>query len=108
MSLDKTIQTRVPPRFIIIFSHVPASDDKVLGIQDYVRDGESFIPIFDSADALRSAGGSGGKPAFEIDRALYVSVLKGTEALVLNPSLPSELEFLASDLKRAFPNSDTP
>jgi hypothetical protein len=108
MSLHSILQTRVPPRPVIIFSHMPAPEDTVLGIQDYVRDGESFIPIFDSADALRSAGGSDGKPAFEIDRALFVSVLKGTETLILNPSLPSELRFHASDLQRAFPSSRPP
>lgn len=109
-SLDSTLRSRIPRRLTIILAERPDLNGKTLRIQDYIRDGRSFIPIFESPDALRAATGGTDLDLviWEIDRAFFVSILKGNETLVLNPSLNSELTFSAADLRRAFPDAFVP
>jgi hypothetical protein len=109
-SLESTLRSTIPARLTILLAEKPDLDGDTLRVQDYVRDGKSFIPVFDSPEALRAstAGVELGRQALEIDRALLASVLTGNETLVLNPGMRSELTFSAAEFRRAFPEPFVP
>lgn len=62
------------------------SSNKIV-LQDFVRDGHSFIPIFSDEDRFRAetAGSGFESKGLAIKRRLLHSILRGDEVLVLNP-----------------------
>jgi hypothetical protein len=104
------LQETIGPRLTVILAEAPNLDGNTLRLQDYVRDGKSFIPVFASAEAFRaSTGGANlGRETWEVDRRLFASILGGNETLVFNPGLDSELSFSGQDFRQAFPEPFDP
>ena len=103
-SKDSVIRDAVPPNLVVILAERPDPKSNTLRLQDYHREGGPFIPIFRSKESFqRSTGGGIDKPTFQIDRRLFVSMLRGSETIILDPSLPDQIEASANDLKRIFP-----
>lgn len=71
-----------------------------LRLQNFVVDGESFIPIFsDEAAFDRQVRGSGFEGnGLAIDRDLLLSILSGDELLILNPGDPEPTRMTPADL----------
>ena len=76
----------------------PAS--RSLRLQNFVADGESFIPIFsDDAAFERQIKGSGFEDdGLAIDRDLLLSILTGNELLILNPGDSNPVRMTKADL----------
>lgn len=72
-----------------------------LHLQDFIINGESFIPIFsDESIFKREAAGSGfEKKGVSIDRNLLISILNDEQMLLLNPGSDS-LRMRRVDLAR--------
>ena len=72
---------------LIVIGALGESESSALKLQDFVADGERFIPVFsDKAHFAAEAKGTGYEDqGIEIDRKLLASILKGDEVLVLNP-----------------------
>ncbi|TPM38134.1 hypothetical protein [Mesorhizobium sp. B2-3-4] len=70
-------------------------------LQDFIINGESFIPIFvDEATFKREAAGSGFEDqGVSIDRNLLISILSDDQMLLLNPGSDS-LRMRRADLAR--------
>lgn len=76
----------------------PAS--RSLRLQNFVANGESFIPIFsDEAAFERQVKGSGFEDdGLAIDRDMLLSILSGEELLILNPGDPDAVKMTKADL----------
>jgi hypothetical protein len=110
MSKLTLLRETIGPRLTVILAEAPKLDGNTLRLQDYVRNGTSFIPVFASAEAFRiSTGGADlGHETWEVDRRLFASILRGNETLVFNPGLDSELTFSGQDFRQAFPEPFDP
>ena len=88
--------------FIIASWDNPQSN--AISIQDFVRDGQSFIPVFsDEAHFKSEIAGSGFETkGVSIDAHLFASILRGNELLVLNPGSNTPIDIHASELKQLF------
>lgn len=87
-------------QFIIIGRLGDPSSNNIT-IQDFVRDGESFIPLFSDLDHFRLAvkGTEFENQGLEIKRALLLSMLRGDELLILDPGSPDARPLRKSDLQ---------
>jgi len=74
---------------------------KSLRIQDFVRNGRPFIPVFsDEAHFKAETKGSGFESkGISIDGNLFASLLKGDELIVLNPGSRTPVELSAEKMK---------
>ena len=72
-----------------------------LHVQDFMRNGRSFIPVFSDethfTDETRGSGFEGRGVA--IDGNLFASILRGDELIVVNPGSPTPVDLDAKDLK---------
>ena len=106
---DAQIRDTVPAKVVVILAKDPDPTGKTISLQDYDRNGRMFIPIFRSKEAFQQSTKGGVKnPIYEIDRRLFVSMLKGSEMVIVDVALPSELVTNATDLKRIFPEPFNP
>lgn len=73
-------------------------------LQNYIRDGLEYIPVFTSDARLKKSlkGATPPTPMVEIDRRLFFSMLSGKETIVFDASLLDELQFSGSILKSEF------
>jgi hypothetical protein len=85
---------------IIVIGSWEDAGGRSLRLQNFVANGESFIPIFsDETSFKQQVQGSGFEDAgLAIDRDLLVSVLHGDELLVLDPGGPSPIKLRKADL----------
>ena len=85
--------------FIIATWSDPKS--KVISVQDFIKNGKSYIPIFsDEAHFETETKGSGYETkGVSIDAHLMGSLLRGDETLILNPTSKQPIEFTASQFK---------
>lgn len=103
-SKDARVRDAVPQSVIVILAERPDPKSNILTLQDYHREGASFIPIFRSKESFQqSTRGGVDKPTYQIDRRLFVSMLRGPETVILDVALPSEVVTSGNDLKRIFP-----
>jgi len=103
-SKDALIRKGVPPAVLVVLAQEPDPKSNILTLQDYHRDGRSFIPIFRSKESFeQSTRGSLKKPIYQIDRRLFISMLHGTETVILDAGLPDEIVTSGEELKRIFP-----
>ena len=85
--------------------HIIASRDhpqsQSFKVQDFIRDGKSFIPFFSDESHFRSeTKGSGFETkGLSMDTHLFAASLRGDERLVLNPGSATPVEMPASELK---------
>jgi hypothetical protein len=98
------IRSAVPTAVVVILAQQLDPNSNILTLQDYHRDGRSFIPIFRSMESFqRSTRGGVDKPIYQIDRRLFVSMLSGAEMVILDLGLPDEIVTSGDELKRVFP-----
>ena len=103
-SKDALIRKGVPPAIVVVLAQEADPKSKSLTLQDYHRDGRSFIPIFRSKESFQqSTRGSVSKPIYQIDRRLFISMLHGAETVILDAGLPGEIVTNGEELKRIFP-----
>ena len=77
---------------LVVISHWPSEEGNTLVLQDFVANGESFIPIFSDEEHFRkeTRGSDFEAQGVSIDRHLLLSLLTGTELLILNPGSTNE------------------
>jgi SseB protein N-terminal domain len=103
-SKDALIRRAVPPFIVVVLAQQPDPKSNILTLQDYHRDGRSFIPIFRSKESFQqSTRGGLNKPIYQIDRRLFISMLHGADTVILDVGLPDEIISGAEELKRIFP-----
>lgn len=86
---------------VIIIATWTSGASKKINIQDFMRNGKSFIPVFSDQQHFKDeTRGSGfGEKGVSIDANMLASLLKGDETLVLNPGSKSPLDIQARELK---------
>ena len=96
-------------KVLIVLAKEPDLKGNILDVQDYIRNGESYIPFFSSKETFQEAtrGAGLGKPVWAIDRRLFVELSKSNQVLILNLGLPTEMRFTGEELKRIFPEPFT-
>ena len=108
-SADARIRDAVPATVVVVLAEHPDPGSNRLTLQDFRREGGSFIPIFRSPESFqRSTRGGLDKPTYQIDRRLFVAMLRGPETVILDVALPDEIVTTGSDLKRIFPEPFDP
>jgi hypothetical protein len=108
-SLNKALKVKSDKYFtldkvtIILASELDTTSNNI-DIQDYVENGNSFIPVFSSPDKFKEStkGADLGKKIIEINPFLFLSILNGRETLRINPGLSDETYFNASELKQIY------
>ena len=100
-----TARETIGEKVVIVLAKEPDPNGYVLDIQDYIRNGESYIPFFSSQEAFQKAtAGKGlGKPVWEIDHRLFVALTGSNQVLILDLGLPTEVRFTGQELKQIFP-----
>ena len=95
---------------VFIIGSWTSLDSKEMAIQDFVRNGRSFIPIFsDEKHFTEETRGSGfEKKGISVDANLLAFIMKGTEMLVLNPGSKTPIELQASEIKQYMDPSRLP
>src|SRR5689334_18106824 len=85
--------------FIFAFWNDPASSH--MTIEDFVRDGRRYIPLFyDEAEFNQEASGSGHEhKGVAITTELLANILHSDELLILNPNSNTPVELSKSDLQ---------
>jgi hypothetical protein len=108
-SLKKTLKVKSDKYFTLDYVTIILAGEldpksKNITVQDYVENGKSFIPVFSTPDKFKEStnGADLGKKIIEISPYLILSVLNGKETLRINPGLPDEIYFNASDLKQIY------
>jgi hypothetical protein len=108
-SRDTLIHSAIPSTVIVVLAEQPDPKSNILTLQDYHRDGQAFIPVFRSKQSFQqSTRGTVDKPIYEIDRTLFVSILRGPETVILDLTLPDEIVTSGKELKRVFPEPFDP
>lgn len=95
---------------VVIIATWTSGASKKINIQDFMRNGKSFIPIFSDQqhfkDETRGSGHEG--KGVSIDGNMLASLFKGDETLVLNPGSKSPLDIQAKELKALMDASRLP
>ncbi len=86
---------------VVIIATRTSGTSRKINIQDFIRNGKSFIPIFSDQQHFKDeTRGSGHESkGVSIDANMLASLLKGDETLVLNPGSKSPLDIQAKELK---------
>lgn len=86
---------------VVIIATWTSGASKTLNVQDFMRNGKSFIPIFSDQQHFKSETKGSGyeQKGVSIDANMMASLLKGHETLVLNPGSKSPLDIPAKELK---------
>jgi hypothetical protein len=89
----------------IILTEPPDPNNNGINVQDFIRDGLTYIPFFSSMDALKEStkGIDFGKPQYQIDKRLFTEMLYPEQLFVFNPDLPSETVLTGEEIKKIFP-----
>jgi hypothetical protein len=85
---------------VVVIGRWSDPSSHTLELQDFVRNGETFIPLFSDEDHFdRETMGSGFESeGISIDTDFFVSLLRGDELLILNPGSTSPTRLRKSDL----------
>ena len=104
-SRSENARQAIGDKVIIILASEPDPNSNVISIQDFIRDGEEYVPFFSSKSEFDESTKDVdlGKPVYEIDRRLFVQTVRSQDTLVLNPGLKSEMTFTGEELKLIFP-----
>jgi len=94
------LQALIKGHVVIIATWESGKSNK-MNVQDFIRKGKSFIPIFSDKqhfkDETRGSGFEG--KGVSVDANMLMSMLKGTETLVLNPGSKTPVDIQAKELK---------
>ena len=85
----------------VILAEEPDPQKSVINLQNFFKEGESFVPFFSSEANLKRAteGMPMEKPFYMIKGVLFFSLFKGDELLILNPGCRVTREFRADEFK---------
>ena len=86
---------------VVIIATWTSGASKKINIQDFMRNGKSFIPIFSDQQHFKdeTRGSAFDGKGVSIDANMLASLLKGDETLVLNPGSKSPVDIQAKELK---------
>jgi hypothetical protein len=86
---------------VYIIASLEAPRGTGIHIQDFIRNGRSFIPVFSDETHFRAETRGSGFEArgISIDGNLLASILKGDELISLNPGSSTPVDLNAKDLK---------
>lgn len=86
---------------IVIIASWENLESQVIKIQDFVRNGQLFIPVFSDVEHFKAEiKGSGFEDkGVSIDANLFASMLNGFELIILNPGSNMPIEIHAKELK---------
>jgi hypothetical protein len=92
-------------KVLIVLAKEPDREGNVLDVQDYILNGESYIPIFSSKEAFQQStrGAKMDKPVWAIDRRLFVELSRSKQVIILDIGLPTEIRFTGQELTQIFP-----
>ena len=101
--MNQELRSQVGDHVVIIATWDDPNDKKIT-IQDFVQNGESFIPVFTSiGKAKEQTKGSGFTDKLvEIKTDLFASLLKGQEVLLFNPADAGGVKLAANDFKKVY------
>jgi hypothetical protein len=101
---DSTMSDNIfKKKVIVILSKDLERMSNNINIQDFIKDGVSFIPVFTSIEKFdESTKGDVKNPKVEIEGIFLLSILQGTELLKVNPGLKDEEDFKAADLIKKY------
>ena len=87
----------------IVIARWKDDGDRSITLQNFLANGESFIPIFSDEDAFREQckGSDFETQGVAIDRALLSSLLHGDELLILDPGGDNPTRLAKADLEKA-------
>jgi hypothetical protein len=89
-----------PDHYVVIIADWESDISRHITIQDFIQDGEAFIPVFSDVERFREeAAGSG----FEdkgvlIKKDFLAQLLHGDEVLILNPGSAAPRRMTSGDL----------
>ncbi|MBY0355983.1 MAG: SseB family protein [Rickettsiales bacterium] len=85
---------------IVILSEEPDMEANTLSIQDFIIEGRPMIPVFTSAELFNEATDTEDFLYFaiEIQFGFFMSLMQGTETLVINPGTEGSYGFDVKDM----------
>lgn len=85
---------------IVLLAEELNSEAHSLRLQDYVADGQPFIPVFTTIEKAHEAfgGKKPDKPMIAIKGGFFAYMMNGTETIKINPSLDDELVIPAEEI----------
>jgi hypothetical protein len=97
---DQKIKSQVGDHVVIVATWESLSDKKIT-IQDFIQNGESFIPVFTSLDKAKAQtkGSAYTDKLVEIKTDFLASLLKGPEILVFDPADGFDLRITAKEFQ---------
>ena len=95
---------------VTIIASWSSPESTAITIQDFIRDGQSYIPLFSMEAEFKAeaAGSPYEQKGVSIDANLFFSMLHGSETLILNPRSETPVTFSAQDLKAVVDPSRLP
>mgnify|MGYP000916291387 FL=1 len=95
---------------VVIIATWTSGASRSIKVQDFMRDGKSFIPIFSDQQHFKDeTKGSGFESkGVSIDANMLASIIKGDETFVLNPGSKTPVDILAKELKALIDASRLP
>ncbi|HTI66877.1 MAG TPA: hypothetical protein VL460_04940 [Caulobacteraceae bacterium] len=72
---------------VYLIARIPNREGHVIDVQDFIRNGEAYIPVFSDKEGLQAfvRGTKYERWGLGIDTGLLFTFLRGDELLVLNP-----------------------
>jgi SseB protein N-terminal domain len=94
----------------IVIGTWESGESQAITLQDFVLNGESFIPIFSDEDTFKveTKGSEFATSGVAIDRQFLLSLLRGDELLILNPGSENPMRLRAEDLQESNENLPIP
>jgi SseB protein N-terminal domain len=95
---------------VVIIASWTSGTSRSIKVQDFVRNGKSFVPIFSDQQHFKDeTKGSGFESkGVSIDANMLASIIKGDETFVLNPGSKTPVDIHAKELKMLIDASRLP
>lgn len=89
-----------PEKVIVLLTEHPNPNDFSVKLQDFSKDGRTFFPVFSTKLMYEKSieGKEMPFPKFEFDRAFLLSLLSGSETIILDLNTENEAAYSAKDL----------
>ncbi len=99
-TMDRTEQLlQIITDEVVVIAWWNDPNENTINIQDFIKDGENYIPVFTSAEIAKQqmAESRFTNQLVGIKTDFFVSLLKGNETLVFNPDKNFKLKFSATE-----------
>ena len=86
--------------WLVIMAHWDDELDNKIYIQDFVLNGESYIPLFSGVDQFKreTFGSEFYEKGVMIKREILLEILRGDEIFILNPRSDNPIRLYAKDI----------